>query len=219
MRPSDLASPARRALRESRRRPSGRFIAFLGKVSSRFHGLFRLSFCVFTVERDRSHSPTIFTACRRRFFFFFLGRSRLARLVVGTRDGIFSQLLTLLSPRLGSHISPCPPPPSRSSSSFLPSSFLRCFLPSCRLRYKECLFTTSLFVEPSFFTTPVALNRINLRARFKKILSHNSVMRTRPWLISYLWFIRWKTDVQHIPISILVSCVKNYFLHLIKILP
>ena len=103
-------------------------------------------------------------------------------------------------------------PPVLCHHSVLPlPSFLRCFLPSCRLRYKECLFTTSLFVEPSFFTMPVALNRINLRARFKKILSHNSVMRTRPWLISYLWFIGWKIeDVQYIPSIILVPLRKKY---------
>lgn len=124
--PSDLASPARRALQESRRRPSGRFIAFPGKISSRFHhGLFRFPFCVSMTGRDRSCDPAIFTARRRRFFFFFffLDCSRLARL--GTRDKIFSQLLTLLSPGLDSHNISL----SSATVSFFLPSFLSSFLP------------------------------------------------------------------------------------------
>lgn len=177
--PSDLASPARHSLahRKSRRRPSGRFIAFPGEVSSRFHGLFRLPFALPRFAR----APAIFTARRRRFF-------------LRARDEIFSQLLTFLSVRPSVlTISLWPIPPSSDSFLFFPSflpaflpSFLRCCLPSRRFRYKECPFVIfPLLVEPTFFTMPVALNRINLPARFEKIPSHNSVMKTRPEFPTY----------------------------------
>lgn len=95
--PSDLASPARHSLahRKSRRRPSGRFIAFPGEVSSRFHGLFRLPFALPRFAR----APAIFTARRRRFFL----RPRLPVLSSGARRDILATSDTSLSPPLGSH--------------------------------------------------------------------------------------------------------------------
>lgn len=150
-----LPARARRALRESRRRPSSRFIAFLGEVSSRFHGSFRL---LFAFPRAQ---PAIFMAHRRRFF---LGRAAAHRssgsLVVpsSAREIQFSQLLTL-------------PPPPHLSSLFLPSRgsisshniicnsffsllsfFLPLLLPFCWLRDKEMsLRDLSFSVSLSFF--------------------------------------------------------------------
>lgn len=128
--PSDPASPARRPLRESRRRPSGRFIAFPGKISSRFHGLFRLPFvCASTghVVRDfHGASATFLLLLLLPPLPLPLPLRSLARVSSTARDEIFSQLLTLLSPRHDSlTIFPCPLPILPSFLPFFVASFRR----------------------------------------------------------------------------------------------
>lgn len=193
-----LASP--RAFKSNFRRlmrrqisPRQRVARFGNHVDVRQVGLlhfparFRLVFTVCFVSPLRFHvarGPAIFTARRRRFFF---GRALVCPVPSsGTRQDILATSDTSLD---GARLSQYPPVLCRRSStlpslslflSFLPtliSSFLpflsssfRCSLLSCQLRYKECLFAIFL-VEPTFSTARVALNRINLPARFTKIQS------------------------------------------------
>lgn len=119
---------------------------------ARFRLVFTVCFVSLLCAHPRGTWSAIFTARRRRFFFFFFflrflflflfGRSLASRRRHETRYSRnfwhFSRRGTTLS-----QYSPvlCP--------FFLPS-FLRCFLPSCRLRYKECLVTISVVVEPTF---------------------------------------------------------------------
>lgn len=195
--PSDPASPARRALRESRRRPSGRFIAFPGKISSRFHGLFRLPFvCVSTghVVHDFYGAPATFLLLLLPPFPLPLPLRSLAR-VSSSAETRYSRNFWHFS-RRGTTLSQYSPV---LCPFFLPS-FLSSLLPSVvstplqRVsrhdfsRRRADFFRRTLL--SSLSSRPVALNGINLcSARFKKTRSHNSVMRTRPWLIPYLWFI------------------------------
>lgn len=180
------------------------------KVPSRFHGLFRLSLphCISAMRIRDLHG-----ASERRRFFSPLDRAGSVRPLVASRRtsarGILATFDTSLVARGGGRRSAltifCPKPRLRLSSSvtfvlpifhssFLPfvAPFLSSFLPSFR-RVDSTTKSTSparfpspflVFVAPASSAALVALNRINLPARFKKISMSRSVARTRPWLIS-----------------------------------
>lgn len=184
--PSDLASPARHSLahRKSRRRPSGRFIAFPGEVSSRFHGLFR------PLRFRALRGPPRFS--RRVDDVSSFGRVCPSLVGLETRYSRNFWHFSQSAPRFSQYPSGLFPHLPIRSSSILPFSLLS-FLPSFVAAFRRVDSATKNVLSWSFpfsssrlfFTMPVALNRINLPARFEKIPSHNSVMKTRPGFPTY----------------------------------